>query len=88
MQQSIENVPRSHQHLRAMSCEGKVGSMVRGVTVGGFATGFGAAAMAESMTIPLDTLKVRRQLDPLQLRYKGSIHTIRTILAEEGMSTG
>ena len=59
-------------------------SPAHSITMMGFAQGFGAAAFAESATIPLDTLKVRRQLDPLQLRYKSSLHTIRTVMTEEG----
>lgn len=54
------------------------------LTALGFAQGFSAAAFAETTTIPLDTLKVRRQLDPFQLRYKGSYHAIKTVLQEEG----
>ena len=50
-----------------------------------------AACLSEILTLPLDTAKVRLQLQSLacehkgQLKYNGPLHTIRTMIAEEGV---
>jgi len=38
----------------------------------------------ETIKLRAVSVVVRKQLDPLQLRYKGSMHTIKTIFAQEG----
>jgi len=72
--------------MRRVTCaeHGNVVATSKTITAGAFLQGFSAAAVAEKITIPLDTLKVRRQLDPLQQRYKGALHTVRTVYMEEG----
>mmetsp|Transcript_999 Transcript_999/g.3269 ORF Transcript_999/g.3269 Transcript_999/m.3269 type:complete len:288 (-) Transcript_999:475-1338(-) len=50
-----------------------------------FGKGFSAAAMAESCTIPIDTVKVRKQLDPMEVKYGGMMHTVRTVMRSEGL---
>ena len=50
-----------------------------------------AACLSESLTIPLDTAKVRLQLQSLALgdrsalKYRGPLHTIKTMVVEEGV---
>mmetsp|Transcript_11816 Transcript_11816/g.30170 ORF Transcript_11816/g.30170 Transcript_11816/m.30170 type:complete len:306 (+) Transcript_11816:192-1109(+) len=58
------------------------------VTFGASAT---AACIAEACTLPLDTAKVRLQLQSLAkanratLKYKGPFHTVKTMVMEEGV---
>ena len=53
-----------------------------------FASSASSACLAEILTLPLDTAKVRLQLQSLALgkalKYRGPFHTIRTIVKEEG----
>ncbi len=52
-----------------------------------------AACIAETVTIPLDTAKVRLQLQsrrltpggPSTMHYRGPLGTLKTIIREEGM---
>ena len=47
-----------------------------------FGAGFAAAAMAEVITLPVDTCKVKMQLDPMREVYKSSMHTVQLIRAD------
>jgi solute carrier family 25 uncoupling protein 8/9 len=50
-------------------------------------TGGIAGCIAEIATIPLDTAKVRLQVQTEQAKYKGMFHCIKTMAAEEGFSS-
>ena len=49
-----------------------------------FGRGFLSASIAETLTIPLDTAKVKMQLDPMKAKYVHPISTLRTIVKEQG----
>ena len=46
-----------------------------------------AGSIAEILTIPLDTAKVRLQVQSAGGKYTGMLHCIRTMAAEEGVSS-
>eukprot|EP00088_Acartia_fossae_P068158 TRINITY_DN8588_c0_g1_i1.p1 TRINITY_DN8588_c0_g1~~TRINITY_DN8588_c0_g1_i1.p1 ORF type:complete len:297 (-),score=23.98 TRINITY_DN8588_c0_g1_i1:318-1208(-) len=46
-----------------------------------------AAMIAESCTFPMDTAKTRLQIQGNQIRYRGAVHTIFTVLREEGLAS-
>lgn len=48
-------------------------------------TGGLAGSIAEIATIPLDTAKVRLQVQTQQAKYKGLLHCVKTMAAEEGV---
>ena len=46
-----------------------------------------AASIAEIVTIPLDTAKVRLQVQGVGGQYKGMLHCVRTMALEEGVGS-
>ena len=51
-----------------------------------FSSGFIAASSAEATTLPLDTAKVRMQLDTSRQIYKSPLQTMRLLLKQEGVT--
>lgn len=46
-----------------------------------------AGSIAEILTIPLDTAKVRLQVQGAGGQYRGMLHCVRTMAAEEGVGS-
>ena len=46
-----------------------------------------AASIAEIVTIPLDTAKVRLQVQGVGGQYHGMLHCVRTMAVEEGVGS-
>ena len=77
----------SSQSQKSNSKEVKEGKEVKGSIASkarAFGEGFLAASIAEVVTIPLDTAKVRMQLDPMKLKYQNPVQTLRLCVEEEG----
>jgi len=49
-----------------------------------FGRGFLAASVSEAATIPLDTAKVKMQLDPMKAKYTHPVRTIQLVVKEQG----
>lgn len=52
-----------------------------------FGRGFMAASVSEIATIPLDTAKVKMQLDPMKAKYTNPIRTIQLVVQEQGVNS-